>query len=122
MSEVVELSIGGMTCAACANRVERKLNKLDGVAATVNFATARAHVSFTAPADVPVLVRTVEATGYTAALLTDDATRETRGLGPRLLVAAVFTAAVMLAGWTPLAVALTTVVVTWGAWPFHRAA
>jgi Cu+-exporting ATPase len=122
VTEVVELTIGGMTCAACAGRVERKLNRLDGVAATVNFATARAHVSFAAPVDVPALVRTVEATGYTAAARTDDAVRETRSLGPRLLVSAVFTAVVVLAGWMPLALVLTTVVVTWGAWPFHRAA
>lgn len=64
----VELSIGGMTCASCAARIEKKLNKLDGVSATVNYATEKAHVTFNddvAPAD---LVATVQATGYTAAL------------------------------------------------------
>src|SRR5690606_4014552 len=64
----IELRVGGMPCAACAARVEKKLNRLVGVTATVNFATATAHVR--APADVPVeeLIRTVEATGYTATL------------------------------------------------------
>ncbi|HVU91003.1 MAG TPA: heavy metal-associated domain-containing protein, partial [Jatrophihabitans sp.] len=61
----LDLSIGGMTCASCAARIEKKLNKLDGVTATVNYATEKAHVSF--PAEVPVdrLVQTVEAVGYT---------------------------------------------------------
>ena len=64
----VELVIGGMTCASCANRIEKKLNKLDGVTATVNYATEKAKVSFgegVTPAD---LIATVEKTGYTAAL------------------------------------------------------
>src|SRR5690349_21491099 len=67
-SGAVELSIGGMTCASCANRIEKKLNKLDGVTATVNYATEKAKVSFgggVTPAD---LIATVEKTGYTAEL------------------------------------------------------
>jgi len=62
----VELSVGGMTCASCAARVERKLNKLDGVSATVNYATGQAKVSFPATTDAAVLIATVQATGYTA--------------------------------------------------------
>ncbi|MCM2575932.1 heavy metal translocating P-type ATPase [Streptomyces meridianus] len=63
----VELAIGGMTCASCAARIEKKLNRLDGVDATVNFATERARVSFTAPVAVADLIATVEKAGYTAA-------------------------------------------------------
>ncbi len=62
----IELLIGGMTCASCANRVERKLNKLDGVTATVNYATEKARVSAPGGVDVDVLVAQVEAAGYTA--------------------------------------------------------
>ncbi len=62
----VELSVGGMTCASCAARVERKLNKLDRVSATVNYATGQAKVSFPATTDAAVLIATVQATGYTA--------------------------------------------------------
>ena len=66
MAELIDLRIGGMTCASCASRVEKKLNRLDGVTATVNFATETAHVAFPAAIGVDELVRTVEATGYTA--------------------------------------------------------
>ena len=62
----VELSIGGMTCASCAARVEKKLNRLDGVTASVNFATEKARVEYPDSVDVAQLVGTVEATGYTA--------------------------------------------------------
>ena len=64
----VELLIGGMTCASCANRIEKKLNKLDGVTATVNYATEKAKVSFGAGVTPQDLITTVEQTGYTAAL------------------------------------------------------
>ena len=62
----VDLRIGGMTCATCASRIERKLNRLDGVAASVNYATETARVRYAAPVTLHDLVRTVEATGYTA--------------------------------------------------------
>ncbi|MEO6088617.1 MAG: heavy metal-associated domain-containing protein, partial [Umezawaea sp.] len=62
--ERVELAIGGMTCASCANRIERKLNKLDGVTASVNYATEKASVAFPAGMRVEDLVSTVEAAGY----------------------------------------------------------
>ena len=64
----VELMIGGMTCASCAARIEKKLNKMPGVTATVNYATEKAKVSFAADVDPADLVATVEATGYTATL------------------------------------------------------
>ena len=68
-----DLTIGGMTCASCANRVERKLNQLDGVVATVNYATEKAHVSYSVALDPAALVAEVEAAGYTAALPQPDA-------------------------------------------------
>lgn len=62
----VELSVGGMTCASCAARIEKKLNRMEGVTATVNYATEKARVSYGAGVTVPDLIATVEATGYTA--------------------------------------------------------
>jgi len=130
----VELALGGMTCASCAMRIEKKLNKLDGVAATVNFATEQATVSFDAEqVSVEDLIAAVESTGYHAslpreALGEDDPTREYR---LRLLVAIVLSAPVAVlamvpqtqfSGWEWLALALATPVVFWAGWPFHRAA
>ena len=114
----VDLRIGGMACASCATRVERRLNRLAGVRATVNFATETAHVSYPPGVAVAELVRTVEATGYTAA---DTAPPS---LAPRLVVSAALTTALMVlfGRWPYLALALVLPVVTWGAWPFHRAA
>ena len=66
----VELAITGMTCASCANRIERKLNKLDGVTASVNYATEKAKVSYPGTVSTDELLRTVEAAGYAAALPT----------------------------------------------------
>jgi P-type Cu+ transporter len=130
----VELELDGMTCASCAARIERKLNKLDGVHATVNFATERASVDFDpARADVEQLVSTVEQTGYGAALAAGraEARDELDGLFRRLVVSVVLTApvaalamvsATQFAGWRWLALALSTPVVFWGGWRFHRAA
>src|SRR4051794_36708602 len=130
----VDLSIGGMTCASCAARIEKKLNRLDGVTATVNYATEKARVHF--PEDVPVaqLVRTVEAVGYTAAVHRaeehEDADDSSR-LRMRLYVSTALTIPVLLLSmfsalqfdyWQWVVLALATPVVTWGAWPFHRAA
>jgi Cu+-exporting ATPase len=129
----VELSIGGMTCASCANRIERKLNKVDGVTATVNYATEKARVSFPdslAPAD---LVQVVEAAGYTASLPVDkvEAPVEHDPLRQRLLVSASLAVPVILLSmipllqfpnWQWLALTLASPVVVWGALPFHRAA
>ncbi|HEX6344621.1 heavy metal translocating P-type ATPase, partial [Umezawaea sp.] len=136
----VELTIGGMTCASCAGRVERKLNKLDGVQASVNYATEKARVVFTdaySPAD---LVKVVEATGYTAELPAPPASADgdqpveedpTRSLRQRLVVSAVLAVPVVLLAMVPaaqftywqwLSLVLSAPVVVWGALPFHRAA
>jgi Cu+-exporting ATPase len=133
--ERVRLEIDGMTCAACATRIERKLNKIDGVEAAVNFATEEAAVSFDATrVGVEDLIATVEATGYGAALPgaaeRDDA-HALRSVRARLVVAAALTLPlVALAmvrplqfdGWEWLAFALATPVVLWAGWPFHRSA
>lgn len=137
----VELAIGGMTCAACAARVERTLNKLDGVSARVNFATERATVEAVVP--IERLVEQVEAAGYTATPLrrddADPADREAaervRSLWWRLVVALLvgvpmadlsFTLALVpslrFPGWPWVVLALTLPVVGWCAWPFHHKA
>jgi Cu+-exporting ATPase len=140
-TRVVELDIEGMTCASCVNRVEKKLGKLDGVAATVNLPLESAYV--TAPAGITdeQLVDTVNAAGYKASVRTPHPPVEERApaaaavpatkLRPRLIVAAVLTVPVFLVsmlpafqfpnwGWAAAVLALP--VVTWAAWPFHRAA
>jgi P-type Cu+ transporter len=81
--ERVELAVGGMTCASCANRVEKRLNQLDGVTATVNIATEKATVAYPASLQVADLIAAVEETGYTAeALHVEPPQGETRGEGP----------------------------------------
>ncbi len=137
MATDVELAITGMTCASCANRIERKLNKLDGVVATVNYATEKAKVTFPAEVTPEALVETVEQAGYGAALpraAAEDPREEddpTRSLRQRLLVSAVLTVpviamamipALQFTNWQWLSLTLAAPVVVWGAWPFHRAA
>jgi Cu+-exporting ATPase len=136
----LELPITGMTCASCANRIERRLNKLDGVSASVNYATERATVEFDPGAVDPAeLIAAVEAAGYAAELPgadaeepAADAERDERSpLLTRLLVSAVLSLPVLLIAmipslqfdnWQWLSLQLATPVVLWGAWPFHRAA
>jgi P-type Cu+ transporter len=132
--ERVRLELEGMTCASCAARIERKLNKLDGVEATVNFATEEAAVSYD-PGQVNVddLIRAVEAVGYHASLQA-KAGRErdaARSYLVRLVVAAVLSVPLIVlamvpparfAGWEWVGLALSTPVVVWSGWPFHRAA
>ncbi|RTL67988.1 MAG: copper-translocating P-type ATPase [Pseudonocardiaceae bacterium] len=140
----IELAIGGMTCASCANRVERKLNKMDGVVATVNYATEKAHVEYPAGVEPEALVATVEAAGYTATLPPPPAAPDahapvsaseeadpTASLRQRLLVSTVLAVPVVVVSMVPafqftywqwLALVLAAPVVVWGAWPFHRAA
>ncbi|MBF6251092.1 copper-translocating P-type ATPase [Nocardia farcinica] len=137
----IELEIGGMTCASCANRIEKKLNKLDGVTATVNYATEKARVDFTGDIAPEDLIATVEAAGYTAALPAPTTTGEpesarveadpTAALRTRLLVSAVLTVpviamamvpALQFTNWQWLSLTLAAPVVVWGALPFHRAA
>ena len=145
-----DLVIGGMTCASCATRIEKKLNKLDGVTATVNFATEAARVSFPETLTVAELIAVVERTGYTATAPeprgpeqdaadgpdaadgADGPERSPgRGLRRRLIVSAALAVPVALLamipllrfpGWQWASLAAATPVATWGAWPFHRAA
>ena len=127
-----------MTCAACASRVEKKLNRMPGVRASVNFALERASVEFATGTSVDDLVRTVEATGYSATPVRagrpgeDGAAGDGDGAtGVRLAVATALSVPVLLIamvmplrfpGWQWVVFALATPVVTWCAWPFHRAA
>lgn len=139
----VDLLIGGMTCASCAARVEKKLNRMDGVTATVNFATEKAKVSFTDGVRVADLIATVEKTGYTAEEPPPPQPPETaaprqapddpeltalrqRLLGSALLAVPVVLLAMVPAlqfdNWQWLSLTLAAPVVVWGGLPFHRAA
>jgi Cu+-exporting ATPase len=131
----VELTIGGMTCASCAARVERRLNRLEGVTASVNLATEKAQVAFPETMAPAELIAEVEAAGYTATLPrpappgvadTDPA----RPLRDRLLasvalsvpvVAMAMLPALQFRHWQWISLALATPVVAWAAWPFHKA-
>ncbi|MFJ9582087.1 heavy metal translocating P-type ATPase [Streptomyces sp. NPDC101191] len=145
-STITELTIGGMTCASCAARVEKKLNRMDGVTATVNYATEKARVEH--PAEVPVdaLIATVVRTGYTAeeppppepapepeaaGEEEHDRDPELAALRQRLTVSAVLSLPVVLLAMVPslqfdnwqwLSLTLAAPVVVWGGLPFHRAA
>jgi Cu+-exporting ATPase len=138
----IELSIGGMTCASCAARVEKKLNRMDGVTATVNFATEKAKVSYPEGVRVADLIATVVKTGYTAeeppppaapeeAEPPADDDPETAALRQRLTVSALLALPVVLMSmipalqfdnWQWLSLTLAAPVVVWGGLPFHRAA
>jgi len=136
----VELAIGGMTCASCVARVERKLNKLDGVTAAVNFATERAVVSHPASVTPAELVAAVEAAGYSARLPEPapvgqdtpvERDEESWSLRQRLLVSVTLTVPVVVLAMVPalqfrhwqwLSLTLAAPVVVYGGWPFHHAA
>ncbi len=135
----VDLDIDGMTCASCAARVERKLNKLPGVVATVNYATERAHISLPSDVSIADAIATVEATGYSASQpariesQADDGIQsdEVRSLRERVTISAVLAVPVVLMAMVPilqfdywqwLSLTLAAPVVVWGALPFHRAA
>jgi Cu+-exporting ATPase len=140
----IELSIGGMTCASCAARVEKKLNRLDGVSASVNFATEKAKVTYSGSVDPAELVAAVAATGYTATPPSAPAAGGGESVEPtaadsdgaaslkvRLLVSLVLTIPVValsmipplqFTNWQWLALTLASPVVVWGAMPFHQAA
>ena len=148
-SREVDLAITGMTCASCSARVEKKLNRLDGVDATVNLATEKAKVRFSAPVTVEEIMATVEKTGYGASLITPPGApgaEEHGGHGEhdhledvapvdvlkrRALVSAALTVPLVILAMVPgmsfpgnpwVQLALATPVVLWAAWPFHRAA
>jgi Cu+-exporting ATPase len=130
----IELEIGGMTCASCAARIEKKLNRLDGVTATVNFATGKASVTCPTALDPAELIATVERTGYTARPARPVATPtpdESAALRIRLLISLALAVPVVAMAmvpvlWVPhwqwLSAILATPVVLYGGWPFHRAA
>lgn len=141
----IELSIGGMTCASCANRIEKKLNKLEGVQATVNYATEKAKVTVPNGYDPAQLIAEVEKTGYTAALpqpkplhgtpgtgsSADEADPELTALRNRLIGSVVLTVpliamamvpALQFTYWQWASLALASPVIIWAAWPFHKAA
>ncbi|SEL65104.1 heavy metal translocating P-type ATPase [Streptacidiphilus jiangxiensis] len=144
----IELAIGGMTCASCAARIEKKLNRMEGVSATVNFATEKASVDFVPDVDVADLIATVEKAGYTAepppppaaATSSPEAdgaeapsaqAEETARLRRRLLITVALSLPVVLLAMVPawqfrnwqwLSLTLAAPVVVWGGWPFHRAA
>ena len=140
LGQRVELDVSGMTCAACANRIERKLNKLDGVRATVNYATERAVVMGVAPQRAEELIDAVRAAGYDARPVSEGGAADgysdrVKMLRNRLIVAALLTiplgdAAIVLAltpqlrfpGWQWALIVTAIPVVFWCAWPFHRAA
>ena len=147
MLSTVELAVGGMTCASCAARIEKKLNRLDGVSATVNYATEKATVRYepavVGPDDV---VATIEATGYTARLPQrstspggdpapdngpEEGDAELGSLRQRLLISTALMLPVLVLAMVPaaqfdnwqwLSLTLASPVVLWGGWPFHRAA
>jgi len=143
----VELVIGGMTCASCAARIEKKLNKLEGVAATVNYATEKAKVTYAGSISQRDLIATIESTGYTAEppaakvvsvaapgsgdAENDERDDEVSRLRQRLVTSAMLSLPVLLMSmipplqfdnWQWLALTLASPVVVWGALPFHRAA
>ncbi|MFE1797936.1 heavy metal translocating P-type ATPase [Streptomyces sp. NPDC059517] len=139
-----DLTVGGMTCAACVNRVEKKLGRLEGVTATVNLATGTARVTHPADIGPGELVATVEKAGYTAAVPEpptprgeqretpdDDGSEDTRSARDRLIVTALLALPVLVLSMAPalqfrnwqwLCFALTAPVAVWGSWPFHTRA
>ncbi|MUL75655.1 cation-translocating P-type ATPase [Mycolicibacterium sp. CBMA 226] len=130
MTASVTLSVGGMTCSSCAARIEKRLNRIDGVHASVNFATEQAAITYPDSVTTGDLVAAVEATGYTASIDKAEAATETAYL-PRLLVSLALTIPVLALSMVPAlqfphwplwALGLTTPVVLWGAWPLHHAA
>jgi P-type Cu+ transporter len=144
----VSISIGGMTCGACAARIESRLNSLDGVEARVNLASERAHVRMPPGTSPTVVIERIESAGFTAEIVDDlasapdalaqaeaEADRRVRYLGRRLVVAGLL---FMLLGdasiafwlvpslrfpdWQWILLALATPILTWAAWPFYKAA
>jgi P-type Cu+ transporter len=131
--QTIQLDVQGMTCVSCAGRIEKKLNRLEGVNATVNYATEKATVHAGKGTTAQALIQTIEQTGYHATLPAEsprDPDQELRRLRRRLIICAVLSLPVIMIAMVPawqfpwwqwVSFALAAVVVTWGAWPFHRA-
>jgi P-type Cu+ transporter len=131
--QTIELDVQGMTCASCAARIEKKLNRLEGVNATVNYATEKATVHAGSGTTPQAVIEVIEKTGYRATLPADsprDPDLELRQLRRRLIITAALSLPVIMIAMVPawqfpwwqwISFALTGVIVTWGAWPFHRA-
>lgn len=142
--EALDLAIGGMTCASCAARIEKRLNKLDGVEASVNYATEKAYVRFAPTIDPAQLIAEVEKAGYTAELPPEPATPESNeapagqtakdaelaALRTRLIVSAILSLPVVVLAMVPawqftywqwLSLTLAAPVIVWGGLPFHKA-
>jgi len=127
----IDLQVTGMTCASCAMRIEKKLNKVPGVVATVNYATETAHVESPAGVSLEELVAVVEAAGYGVREPEQEVDDDPDELGRRWRISAVLTVPVLLMsmvpalqfyGWQWVALLLASIVVLWGGKPFHRAA
>ncbi|GGC57014.1 copper-translocating P-type ATPase [Hoyosella rhizosphaerae] len=141
-ASTIELAVSGMTCASCAARIEKKLNKLDGVTAAVNYATEKAHITSSDPISPDQLISVVEKAGYSARLAGPNSTlsaadidekddRAVAILRRRLIVAAVLSIPIIALAMVPalqfpywqwISLALTIPVITWAGYPFHRAA
>jgi len=131
--QTIQLDVQGMTCASCATRIEKKLNRLEGVNATVNYATEKATVHVGSGTSAQTLIETIEKTGYGATLPAEsprDPDLEVGQLRRRLIITAVLSLPVILIAMVPawqfpwwqwISFAFTCVVVIWGAWSFHRA-
>ncbi|MDJ0350104.1 heavy metal translocating P-type ATPase [Cryobacterium sp. PH29-G1] len=143
LGQPVDLLVGGMTCASCAARIEKKLNRMPGVSATVNYATEKASVVLPADTSIDDAIKTIEATGYTAERplppsvaatpegAPDAAALEVSALRQRLIISSALALPVaalsmipvlQFTNWQWLALTLAAPVAVWGAWPFHRAA
>ena len=130
---IVKLDVQGMTCTSCAARIEKKLNRMEGVSATVNYATEKATVQVSDSVEPAALIATIEQAGYGATLpaeTVDEHQRELDALRRRLLVTTAMSVPVIamsmvpvlqFPGWQWLSLLLSVAVVGWGGWPFHRA-
>ncbi len=142
--ETVSIAIGGMTCGACAARIERRLNDLDGVAASVNYASERARVRLLVDRPLQTLVEEIQSVGYSARVVEDptqitndtaEVDQRARSLGRRLVVAAILfmplcdlsiafslVPRLRFPYWQWVLIVLAAPVLTWGAWPFYKTA